>query len=81
MARFKDNLDPERLVEAAEASLKAAVENAEHTGGAWPYPADLMGSPAQPECLSSFTTWEIQEACAFLVRLGFLERPRAKRAA
>jgi hypothetical protein len=81
MALFKDKLDPERLVEAAEASLKAAVESAGRRGGAWPYPAHLMGRPDQPECLSSFTKWEIQEACAFLVRLGILDKPRAKRAA
>lgn len=81
MAQFKDKLDPERLVEAAEASLKAAVENAEQTGGPWPYPVDLMGMPMQPECLSPFTKWEIQEACQFLVRLGILESPRTKRAA
>jgi hypothetical protein len=80
MAKHKDNLEPERLIEAAEASLLAAIESAD-TGGPWPYPADLMGSPAQPECLESFTKWEIQEACAFLVRLGVLERPRTKRAA
>jgi hypothetical protein len=81
MARFKNNLDPDRLIEAAEASLLAAVENAEYTGGPWPYPADLMGSPIQPECLAPFTKWEIREACAFLVRLGILELSRTKRAA
>ena len=81
MAEYKDNLDPERLIEAAEASLLAAVEIAEDTGGPWPYPADLMGSSNQPECLCPFTRWEIQEACHFLVRLGVLERPQTKRAA
>ena len=79
MALFTNNLDPDRLVKAADASLKAAVEVAEYTGRASPYPPDLMGSPLQPECLASFTKWEIQEACAFLVRLGILDRPRAKR--
>ena len=81
MAQFKDKLDPERLVEAAEASLKAAVENSEQTGGPWPYPADLMGAAEQPECLCPFTKWEIEEACRFLVRLGILETTRTKRAA
>jgi hypothetical protein len=81
MAQFKDKLDPERLVEAAEAALKAAVENSEQTGGPWPYPVDLMGSPMQPECLTQFTKFEIQEACQFLVRLGILESPSAKRRA
>ena len=81
MAPFREQIGPERLVEAAEASLKAAAEYAESRGGAWPYPADLMGHPEQPKCLLPFAAWEIQEACAFLVRLGWLERPRAKRVA
>jgi hypothetical protein len=81
MAKYKDNLDPERLIEAAEASLLAAVETADDTGGLWLYPADLMGSPVQPECLAPFTKWEIQQACQFLVRLGILDRPQTKHAA
>lgn len=81
MARTNDKLTPDRLIEAAEASLLAAVETAEDTGRPWPYPAELMGKPEQPDCLAPFTRWEIQEACAFLVRLGVLERPRTKRAA
>jgi hypothetical protein len=79
MAAHNENLDPLRLVEAAEASLQAAAECNQSTG-AWPYPADLMGAPEQPECLASFTKWEIQEACAFLVRLGILDRPRRRAA-
>lgn len=79
MAANFDNLDPLRLVEAAEASLQAAAECNQRTGD-WPYPADLMGAPEQPQCLSPFTKWEIQEACAFLVRLGVLERPRRRAA-
>ena len=79
MARFTNNLDPDRLVKAADASLKAGVEVAEYTGRASPYPPDLMGSPLQAGCLALFTKWEIQEAGAFLVRLGVLDRPRAQR--
>jgi hypothetical protein len=81
MGKFKDTIDPERLVEAADASLKAAVKYAEYSGGARPYPVDLMCSGVQPQCLSGFTKWEIQEACEFLVRLGILEKPSARRAA
>lgn len=81
MAQFKDRLDPEQLVEAAEAALMAAVESAADTGEAWPYPPDLMGRPNQPACLAPFTKWEIQQASEFLVRLGFLEGPRTRRAA
>ena len=79
MALSANNLDPDRLVAAADASLKVAVEIAENTGRASPYPPHLMGSPLQPECLASFTKLEIQEACEFLIRLGMLDRPRAKR--
>lgn len=74
------NLDPERLCDAAEAALKAASTAAEKSG-AWTYPVDLMGTPAQPECLKPYTRSEIEQACAFLVRMGFLERPTTRRAA
>jgi hypothetical protein len=71
MARQNEQLSPERLCDAAEAALKAAVEAAD--GRAWPYPADLMGTPDQPECLCQFTRWEIEQASEFLVRLGMIE--------
>jgi hypothetical protein len=81
MGRSPEQLSPERLCEAAEAALRAAVEVAEYTGGPWPYPVDLMGGPLQPDYLGAFTRWEIEQACDFLVRLGMLERPRAVRKA
>ncbi len=82
MARRKDNsgyndkITPERLFEAAEAALFAASEVAEYTGGPVPYPADLMGSPMQPDHLSAFTRWEIERASEFLVRMGMIESPK-----
>lgn len=79
MARAGEQISPERLCEAAEASLRAAVEVAEYTGGPWPYPLDLLGGPLQPGYLGQFARWEVQEACEFLVRMGFLERPRRQR--
>lgn len=76
-----EQISPERLCEAAEAALRAAVEVAEYTGGPWPYPADLMGGPLQPEYLGAFTRYEIEQASEFLVRLGMLEKPQqAKKA-
>jgi hypothetical protein len=81
MSRRNEHLDPDRLVAAAEAALRAAVDVAEYTGGPWPYPADLMGSPLQPEFLSEFTRWEIEQACEFLVRLGAIERRTSERKA
>jgi hypothetical protein len=74
MARPKQ-IDPDRLLQAAEAALMAADDVAEYTGGPRPYPLDLMGAPLQPECLTEFTRYEIEEACAFLVRLGEIEPP------
>ena len=80
MARQHEQINPQRLVDAAEAALKAAVEVAEIAGGPWPYPADLMGSPLQPGYLAEFTRWEMEEASAFLARMGLIEH-RAPREA
>ncbi len=76
----RENLNPERLFEAVEASLRAIEENAQFTGGPGAYPVDLMGSPVQPECLTPFTRYEIEQACEFLVRMGAIESPRRKAA-
>ena len=38
-----------------------------------PYPPSLMGTSAQPDCLSDFTRFEVEEATSFLIRLGVLE--------
>ena len=56
MARAKEQLDPERLIQAADASLWAAVKVwKEQRGRPFPYPLDLMGRTEQPECLRRFT--------------------------
>lgn len=73
--RKDKQIDPQRLCDAAEAALRAAVERADATG-AWPYPLALMGTPDQPECLCDFTKFEIEQACEFLVRMGYLDTPR-----
>lgn len=70
-----DQMDSERLLQAAEAAMRAADEIAEYTGGPRPYPADLMGSELQPDYLAEFTKWEIEQACEFLVRMGMLDAP------
>lgn len=77
----REELSAERLLEAAEAALKAAAENAEFTGGPGAYPLDLLGSPVQPECLAPFTRFEIEQACDFLVRMGAIEAPKHRPAA
>lgn len=81
MSRQEEHIDPDRLVAAAEAALRAAVDVSEYTGGPRPYPADLMGTTLQPEFLSEFTKWEMEEACDFLVRLGALEKRSPRKAA
>lgn len=79
MARQREQIEPDRLLQAAEAALMAADDVAEYTGGPRPYPLDLMGAPLQPDCLTEFTREEIKQACEFLVRLGELEPRRARR--
>ena len=71
-----EQLDPDRLVECAQAAYDAAKEVAEYTGGPMMYPADLMGHELQPDSLSRFTRWEIEQASEFLVRMGWIEQPR-----
>ena len=68
-----DQVTPERLLEAAEAALAAAKDVAEYIKGPIPYPADLMGSELQPDSLSQFTRFEIEQASLFLLRMGMLE--------
>lgn len=85
MARHDEQIDPMRLVEAAEAALLAVVEVAEHLGSsqpgaAWVWPPDLMGTSIQPECLAPFTKWEIEQASRFLVRLGMLDIKQTRQA-
>lgn len=76
-----NKLDPERLMQATEAAMQAAEDVAEYTQGPLPYPADLMGSPLQPDVLASFTKYEIEVASEFLARMGYIsarpERPAA----
>lgn len=79
--RKDQQIDPQRLCDAAEAALRAAVERADGKTGEWPWPATLMGTPTQPDYLAEFTKFEIEQACAFLVRLGYLEIPRRGKAA
>lgn len=81
MAEYRDELPIDRLLEAASAALEAAKDVAQYTGGPAPYPLELMGSPLQPSCLEGFTRWEIEQACDFLVRMGFLEMPSRRPAA
>lgn len=81
MANSQGRIEPDRLVDAAEAVLRAATEIAAKIGGAITNPLAVAGTPAQPPCLAPFAVWEVEQACAFLVRLGFLDAPHPKKAA
>ena len=74
-----ETLDYNRLFEAAEAVLDAIVELAQGHGGLCPYPTTVMGTDAQPDCLSRFTRHEVREATDFLMRAGFVEGERLER--
>ncbi len=81
MPHAHDHLDDNRLLDAADASLRAAALRIAQVGvRAIEHPADLIGTPLQPECLAPFTKHEIEEACGFLVRLGLFEHPEDDRA-
>ncbi|MCC6322554.1 MAG: hypothetical protein IT438_14090 [Phycisphaerales bacterium] len=76
----REEIEPERLCDAAEAALKAVVDAAQRNGGRWIYPTDLLAFPGHPICLNGFTRDEIEQASAFLVRMGIIE-PRRNKAA
>lgn len=74
MARPTQQISPQRLFEAAEATLVAAAQ-LEHVREEGVCVPALMGTSRQPRCLDEFARWEIEEAAAFLLRLGLLEQP------
>jgi hypothetical protein len=67
-----EQIQPERLLEAADAVLEAIIEVAEEFDGLYMHPPQLLGTTLQPLCLRDFTAYEVQEATRFLVRLGVL---------
>ncbi len=73
MARPEQQLSPQRLFEAAEATLVAAAQLEHAREKQRVHVPALMGTSRQPRCLDEFARWEIEEASAFLVRLGLLE--------
>ncbi len=71
----KDQVEPGRLFDAANAVLEAVQEIERESGKRCPYPPELMGAPEQPKCLVDFTRFEIEEATAFLIRMGYIVIP------
>lgn len=80
-ANEPESIEPERLCDAAEAALHAVVDVAQHNGGRWLYPADLMRTPGHPVYLDAFSRNEIEQASQFLVRMGIIEPRRTNKAA
>ncbi|MHC4217043.1 MAG: hypothetical protein ACYSU7_01170 [Planctomycetota bacterium] len=79
MGSSSENIQPERLMDAADAVLEAIVEVAEDFDGLYVHPPQLMGSKYQPACLCEYYVFEVEEATRFLTRLGLLpaEAPSA----
>lgn len=65
-------IEPLRLIEAADAVGLALTEVADAATGRCPYPPAMLEMPGHPECLDGFTAEELEEATAFLCRLGVL---------
>ncbi len=74
--QHEEKITPERLIEASDAVLMALQEHAREIGGGPISPLALHGSSVQPACLADFTRYEVEEATAFLMRMGMLELPR-----
>ncbi len=72
-----EEISAERLIEAADAVIVAVSEQVQ-AHGVSPYPPDMLGSADQPEALLQFTRVEVEEATAFLVRLGVLQARTAE---
>ena len=69
----REQIEPERLIEASEAVIKAIDEVFQATGKRLD-PVGVMGTMLQPKCLCDFTRFEVEEGVAFLERLGFISR-------
>ncbi len=73
-------LSPERLMDAADAIMIALEEYKIDTRGGTIAPIELLGMPNQPKALCEYTRWEIEQASAFMTRLGMIEPQRARKA-
>lgn len=74
------HIDPTRLADASDAILIALEEYKIDTRGGTIAPVELLGLPNQPKILCDYTRWEIEQAAAFMTRLGLLEPVKARKA-
>ena len=77
MSAHREDISAERLFEASEGVLAAVAELSARNQGPVPWPAGLMGSPQQPDALTEFTRFEVEQASLFLVRMGYLSIGKA----
>lgn len=75
-----EQITPDRLVEVSMAVYDACLEWSHNHGGRSIYPTDLLGSTEQPKSMTEFTRFEVEEAAMFLMRMGFIQPPRATQA-
>lgn len=70
-------ISADRLIDAADAVLRAVETWRATSGRRYPWPPDLVGAPDQPASLEGFTRAEIEEASRFLSRLDMIKAPGA----
>jgi hypothetical protein len=75
----RQQIEPLRLIDASLAVLRAVAELS--GPGEEVDVRRLMASGKPPSYLAGYATWEVEEAAAFLVRLGYLQPPKARRKA
>lgn len=81
MSKSQGKMDARRLVDVADAVIRAVAEIAAKVGGAAPHPLVVVGTAAQPKCLANYAPWEVEQGCEFLARLGFLDAARPSKTA
>lgn len=74
MNNVNQPIDPQRLCDAAIIVLKACTDYAAAHGGRSVHPTELGSvSDGASREFAPFSRFEIEEATAFLVRMGYLE--------
>lgn len=72
----RKQLDSDRLFQAAEAVMVALSEIPADHAQPITYERDFIGTADEPKGCWGFTVQEVEEAQAFLVRLGYLSVSR-----
>ncbi|MHC4217595.1 MAG: hypothetical protein ACYSU7_03980 [Planctomycetota bacterium] len=72
MSLSPEQIQPERLLEVADAVLDAIIEVADVFDGLYLHPPQLLGTTLAPLRLREFTAFEVEQGTHFLVRLGVL---------